>query len=482
MKYSVLRLLCCWLLIFSSSTPAQVLPSSSENVHVLNGYEGEFSYRDSGTLYMVEHAGKLFAITGEAKYGLRFVKKDEFANGAGDALPFMRDAQGQISGFQELGVTYLKRSSIVPKIVRAMFDARSKNSDGSYVSYQYQVPAKIQDGIAVASVGGESVSIDIVNTLVNQIITGNSPDVRSILIYHKGALRLEEYFYGYHRERSHQMRSLTKSVISLVVGAAVDRGMIRVDEPVLPKFEYASIENPDPRKSKINLRHMLSNQSGLACNDRDSNSPGNEVKMYEASDWIKMFVDLPVVAEPGTVGRYCSAGMIASARIVERVTSMSLDAFAKQTLFEPLGINAGDWKWRFQPDRSQRNEFGQIYLRPRDMLKLGILIQQGGRWHDKQVISNEWISAATARQSKVDGSDYGLGIWHRWYQIHSLSGEQRVETIMLSGNGGQKVFIVPDFDLIVVFTGGSFNSESPVNKMMASLILPAIADANAREK
>lgn len=171
MKYSVLRLLCCWLLIFSSSTSAQVLPSSSENVHVLNGYEGEFSYRDGGTLYMVEHAGKLFAITGEAKYGLRFVKQDAFANGAGDALPFMRDAQGQISGFQELGVTYLKRSSIVPKIVRAMFDARSKNSDGSYVSYQYQVPAKIQDGIAVASVGGESLPIDIANTLVNQIIT-----------------------------------------------------------------------------------------------------------------------------------------------------------------------------------------------------------------------------------------------------------------------------------------------------------------------
>ncbi len=94
----------------------------------------------------------------------------------------------------------------------------------------------------------------------------------------------------------------------------------------------------------------------------------------------------------------------------------------------------------FTLDRSQRNEFGQIYLRPRDMLKLGILIQRRGEWEGHRVVSAAWIDAAVTRQSRVDDSDYGLGIWHRWYQVQTPAGGRRVDTIMLSGNGGQKVY------------------------------------------
>jgi CubicO group peptidase (beta-lactamase class C family) len=82
-----------------------------------------------------------------------------------------------------------------------------------------------------------------------------------------------------------------------------------------------------------------------------------------------------------------------------------------------------------------------------------------------------------AKQSRVDDSDYGLGIWHRWYAVPTANGTQRVKTIMLSGNGGQKVYVVPSLDLVVVFTGGSFNVESPVNTVMARVLLPALLDA-----
>ena len=80
---------------------------------------------------------------------------------------------------------------------------------------------------------------------------------------------------------------------------------------------------------------------------------------------------------------------------------------------------------------------------------------------------------------RVDDSDYGLGIWHRWYSVRTSSGDRRVDTIMLSGNGGQKVYLVPSLDLIVVFTGGAFNVESPVNTMMAQVLLPALIDTGA---
>lgn len=79
-----------------------------------------------------------------------------------------------------------------------------------------------------------------------------------------------------------------------------------------------------------------------------------------------------------------------------------------------------------------------------------------------------------ARQSRVDDSDYGLGVWHRWYQVDTPAGPRRVDTLMLSGNGGQKVYFVPSLDLVAVFTGGAFNAESPVNTMMARVLLPAL--------
>ena len=156
--------------------------------------------------------------------------------------------------------------------------------------------------------------------------------------------------------------------------------------------------------------------------------------------------------------------------------------FADEALFAPLGISPDQWRWTYVLDRSQRNEFGQIYLRPRDMLKLGLLIHQRGVWQGHRVISEAWIDAAIAKQSQVDDSDYGLGIWHRWYNVPIADGARRVDTIMLSGNGGQKVYLVPSLDLIVVFTGGAFNVESPVNEMMARVLLPALMEADLERR
>jgi CubicO group peptidase (beta-lactamase class C family) len=170
------------------------------------------------------------------------------------------------------------------------------------------------------------------------------------------------------------MRSLTKSVISLLAGAAADRGMLRADAPALALLGYPAYQNPDPRKATVTLTDLLSHRSGLACDDRDADSPGNEVKLYETPDWAKAFVDLPMVADRGAVARSCSGGIITAGRIVELAADQPLPDFAHETLFQPLGMQREDWRWDFTLDRSQRSEFGQVYLRPRDLLKLGILI------------------------------------------------------------------------------------------------------------
>lgn len=447
----------------------------------LSEFEGLYQYRDGISLGMVDGQGHLVAIIGDAKYPLRQIATDTFANAGGDRIPFVRDGTGRIIAFQESGVTYPRVSTGVSAELRQLLVPRAPGPDGHPPRHRCTTPRAVDDGISVGAMGPSTLLCEVAARVVNGVLDSRYPEVRSILVHHRGRLVLEEYFYGYNQSRMHQMRSLTKSVISLLAAAAIDRGMLRADEPVIARLGYDSLANPDARKARITLTDLLSNQSGLACDDRDAASPGNEVKLYDAPDWIRAFLDLPVLAEPGTIGRYCSFGILTAGRVIERAAGMPLPAFAQEVLFTPLGIPDAHWRWAFVLDDSQRNEFGQIYLRPRDMLKLGLLIQQHGRWRGRQVISRSRIEAAVAKQSRVDDSDYGLGIWHRWYNVATPSGPQRVETIMLSGNGGQKVYVVPALDLIVVFTGGAFNSESPVNAIMARDLLPSFVSLRGGE-
>ena len=446
---------------------------SQETTAPLKDYEGVYDYRDGITLVIVGDGGRLFAVIGEAKYLLRAAGIDTFANGSGDRVPFTRDASGRVTGFVERGDSFRRRSAIVPDETRRLLEPRPRLG-GKVPAYSFVAPPLLADGIRAFGPEAGSLPPDIAARLVNGVVDGTYPDVHSILIYHRHALQLEEYFYGFDRLRPHQMRSLTKSIVALLAGIAVDKGLLRADEPVFARLGYPAYANPDPRKDRVTLIDLLSNRSGLACNDRDGASPGNEVKLYEAQDWVKAFVDLPMIADPGTVGRYCSGGFFTVGRIVERAAGKPLADYAQEVLFGPLGVGRQNWAWTFTLDRSQRNEFAQIYLRPRDLLKLGLLIAQRGTWQDRSVVSAAWIDKAIARQSKVDDSDYGLGIWHRWYNVTTASGDRRVDTIMLSGNGGQKEYLVPSLDLIAVFTGGAYNVESPVNDMMARVLLPAL--------
>jgi CubicO group peptidase (beta-lactamase class C family) len=437
-------------------------------------FEGHYEYRDGQTLHIVSGGQQLFAILNGAKYLLRPAGTDTFLNPPGDTVPFVRDATGKIVAFKEKGDQFARLSTEVPTSARSLLKPRPDGPNGSAAVYRYEPPPLLGDGIQVGSAGESGLSPALLEKLVNGVINGTYPDVHSLLIYHKGSLVLEEYFYGFDRDRPHQMISLTKSVISLLAGAAVDQGRLSATEPVLHRLGYSSFANPDPRKAEITLTHLLSSQSGFACNEHDSTSPGHETKLFETEDWVKTYLDLPIVADPGTKGSYCSGNFYTAGRIVEKVTAKPLPVFADEVLFRPLGVQRADWKWNFTLDRSQRNDWGQIHLRPRDMLKLGILIKDGGKWNNRQVISKSWIDAAISKQSRIDDNDYGLGIWHRWYGIKTPAGQRRVDTILLSGNGGQKVQLIPSLDLIVVSTGNAFFVNSPINDMLARVLLPEL--------
>ncbi len=431
-------------------------------------YEGLYEYVNKSSLELAvsPRDKSLYAIIDNNKYLLRPLSKDFFVNSTNDTVFFLRNNGGTVSGYRVHGqeFKFLKKGD--PE--KLVWYARPPKQSGRYTVKQSLRP-KLNDGLDVGSPRSAGLDEKALQTMIGKVVDGTYADVHSILLYKDDKLVLEEYFYEYNRNSLHELRSATKSFISALVGIAIDKGMIKsVDEPVVPYFtEFFTIDSTG-LKQKITIRHLLTNQAGWDCDISNEASAGNENLMGMSPDWAQFTLNLPMLDTPGTRGRYCSGNAIVLGRIVEKVSGMKLSDFAKEHLFKPLAINAS--KWNFKPDASSANTFCQLYLRPRDILKFGILYLKQGNWKDKQVIPAAWVDGSFASHSQVNGTDYGYLWWKQWLN----DGGTRVDGITAKGNGGQRIYLFPQYNMVAVITGGSFNINSPSDAMLIHHILPAI--------
>lgn len=298
-----------------------------------------------------------------------------------------------------------------------------------------------------------------------------SHGLASMVVLRHGKPVLEQYWNGYDKDTMHDMRSATKSITALMVGIAADQRMVSgVDEPVALRLEGA-YPNAPALKQNMRLRDLLTMSSGLACDDSDGGSPGNEENMYPKNDWISFFVNLPSIAAPGTRTRYCTAGVVALGRVVAEASKRSIPDFATANLFAPLGIDTVRWS-SFDGGR-QTDTGGHLYMRPRDMARVGQMVLQGGTWEGKRVVSSAWIAAATTEKTRYpDGRRYGY-LW--WLRLVSANGKA-VDMHYANGNGGQIIMVIPEVDMVVVFTGENYNSpraQLPYD-ILEQYILPAV--------
>ena len=467
-----------WLVLMVFTVPGSARAQASSTVQ-LSDYVGTYADAPGHTLEIVDGDG-LFAVLDEAKYPLHASAADQFTTITGQTIPFLRDAHGNVTGYQQNGKLHPRISTTVTPESAALAYPRPKGQDRDY---RYHPPADLHDGIAVGDIAESALGTATADAIVRGVLDGTYKDVHGVLLYHHGRLVMEEYFYGYNVQRSHQLRSATKSVVATLAGIAVDSGALTgPGEAVLPHMSYSSYAHPDPRKATITLGNFLSMTSGLDCNDHSGTSPGRETVIDDTPDWVKATLDLPMINDPGTKGYYCSGGVAVVGRLVENVVHKSLPDFAQANLFAPLGISRAQWQWNYDLTNADK-EYSQIHLRPRDMLKLGILFSDGGRWHGRQVVSAAWIHASLAEQSHVDNVSYGYFWWRPWLNVETAGGAQHVDVVAAQGNGGQKIYLVPQYDLVAVFTGGGYNAEStPPNTIMAKIILPALMAAHPHER
>jgi CubicO group peptidase (beta-lactamase class C family) len=322
-----------------------------------------------------------------------------------------------------------------------------------FAPYVYQPPPALTDGWQTAS--ADSVGLDPapLEAAVNAIGEGAFPDVDSMLVVRQGRLVHEAYFNDFDRERLHDLRSATKSITSVLVGIAIDQGLLTgVDERVLPRLGGgAGLRNADPRKDAITVEHLLTMTPGLACDDWNAASPGNEEKMYKERDWVKFILDLPMVADPGTRYGYCTGGVVTLGAVIGNASGRRADAYAREVLFGPLGITRAEWE--LTPTGAV-DTGGHIRMRPRDMAKLGQLFLQRGLWNGQRVVSEAWVERSTSfRVRTVSNEEYGY-LW--WRRLTQRAGAP-VPTFYAIGNGGQHIIVAPSLELVAVFTGSHYD-------------------------
>lgn len=315
-------------------------------------------------------------------------------------------------------------------------------------------PPELNDGWTVAAPGSVGLEEARFTAALAAAADRNRSRIDSLLVAQRGRLVFEKYFRNAAADKPHDLRSATKSITSLLVGIALDRGDLKsIDEPVASFFpDYVTRESQQHFRA-ITVRHLLTMSSGLAADDWNPKSPGNEERMYRTRDWLKFFFDLPADAAPGATYRYCTAGVVVLGEIVARASGLPLERFADEHLFSPLGIRDATWA---KAPRGVIDSGGHLRLRSRDFLKIAQLMLQGGQWQGRQIVSREWVEASVRIAHFLpNAGPTGPATGYLWWLQPVREG--RATSYQARGNGGQFLFVVPEFELVAAFTGEAFN-------------------------
>lgn len=307
--------------------------------------------------------------------------------------------------------------------------------------------------------------------LSEAISSGQYGQVTSLWIEQDGALIYEGYFNGAGPDTLHNMRSAGKTVTGLLLGIAIDAGLIAgVDTKAASFFDdLRPFENSDPRKENITLEDLLTMSGPLECDDWNSFSRGNEERMYLVEDWSAFFFNLPIKNRPsweipdddggfGRIFTYCTAGAQLLGEIVERAAGETAAEFASRRLFDPIGITGAKWNYA---SSGQAHLGGGLELTAADWASVARLAVNRGRVGTEQVVSSAWLDASMADHVQIDDTTrYGYLWWRPRYEV---DGKTYAANAM-SGSGGNRVYVLPEFRTTVVLTKSDFRDSEAHEK------------------
>ena len=308
------------------------------------------------------------------------------------------------------------------------------------------IPQDINDGWTMTSPDRQGLNTTLLCAMDQGISGGKLANVDDIVVIRHGVLVYERYYdyphqMNYDSTTRHNGYSMTKSVVSLLVGIAMDRGLIKdLDAPIASYLpDYAGLRASD--KDRITLRHLLTMSAGLG---------------FERP--------------PGVSFQYNNAETELIGNILKKVTGKGVDVLAQENIFAPLGIE--DVEWYKIPVSGLPTSSSGLSLRPRDWAKIGQLVLNRGAWDGKQIVSAAWVDQSTAEHIKTgEPNSYG----YQWWVGRSQNGDRTVEWAAAKGWNSQKTIIIPALDMVVVFNAGreSKNMVAPELDLLDHYIVPA---------
>lgn len=276
--------------------------------------------------------------------------------------------------------------------------------------------------------------------------------ITSVVVSQGGEVVLEEYLDG-DVSTLRNTRSCTKTVAGMLVGMAIDRGIVAGVETSLQEL----LGEPAP---PVKLRDLLTMSSCLDCDDWDDASPGNEELMYPQEDWLGFALRLPLRGSTGF--SYCTAGVVALGVALERALGEPLSTFAERELFTPLGIESA--RWVYTP-KGETSMAGGLELTSRSLLRLGELYLGGG----EDLIPAKWVAESIRPHARIDDEmEYGYLWWLREYGGESC--------FFMTGMGGNRVHVLPETRRVAVITTTNFgrrDAHDLSDRLLKEQILPS---------
>ncbi|MEJ2504696.1 MAG: serine hydrolase [Ignavibacteriaceae bacterium] len=325
-------------------------------------------------------------------------------------------------------------------------------------------PSKTNDGWISGTLKESKIDSALLCTMVESINSGQFGKVHSVLIAKNGKLVFEKYFDGFFINDLNSLQSCTKSIGSLLIGIAIDKGFIKnVDEKVLDFFpNYKDVA--DKKWQDVKLKHLLTMSSGINW-ERNVHD-----RIYQISpDVIKTTFEQKFSHKPGEIFEYRNPQSDLISKIIINSSKKTVQDFTKEYLFNPLQIDEFSWT------NFKNNDYplmsGSLALSPRAMLKIGELVMDKGKWNDKQVVSEKWIKKSTTSKIKTDQTfDYGYLWW-----IGESQSKPGLKAIFAMGISGQLIIIFPGINTVVVTTADNLNKEPEyLLKMVDDYIIKGI--------
>lgn len=291
--------------------------------------------------------------------------------------------------------------------------------------------------------------------------------VDSVVVVRNGYMVADATVFPFEPGSRHIIYSCTKSVISALVGIAIDKGYIEgVHQPVLDFFPERTVANLDAKKEAMTLEDVLTMSTGLECQDSYLYRWRGLEQMRQSDDWVQFMLDLAMAEEPGTRFEYCNGASFLLSAIIQETTGMNALAFSNEHLFGPLGIT--DVQWLSNPQGITIG-WSELYMMPHDMAEIGYLYLNEGVWDGEQVVPAEWVKASTREHISAGTLEDGYG--YQWWIDDS-------GIYLALGYAGQFIFVVPEKDMVVVFVSDLEEQDFYVPQMLLNdFIIPAAKSA-----